>query len=420
LSTSALDDLPSADSAKFLVTGPADRYGYLPLQKSRLISELAAWCGKKYGQKEEVERLLHLLDILIHLHNRDRLEKLKEAYADFDPDREIDPLRQVQPTAQSHERAVAFLSQFEELVKRANFIRLSDEEVRAAIEHASHYGLRVEVDFDSFDAMHVYARGEAIERRWGREWKKLYRQTLLDTPIYKRMVVALRMKPTASSKGELRPQYIYLKMFKDIPKVDIEMLLPTTSVHMSWIDKGQIFVPTLSGLAFSLYKIALALYTVTALSVAALWTIGGLMAGSIGYALKTFFGYARTRDRYQLRLTRRLFFQNLYNNAALLFRLQDAAEGQEFREASLAYVFLLGEGVGSAVSQTEVGRRVEQFLREQFDLEVEFDVSDALNSLVRLGLASVVTEKGETLWKPVDPARAIELLEHNVTHHVGL
>jgi hypothetical protein len=401
------------------MSGRGDRYGFLPIPRGRLIAELSAWSERKHGKGADFARLLHLLDIVVHLQNRDRLEKLKEAYSEFDPDREIETVATGEASP-AHERAVQFLAQFDELAERANFIRLSDVEVRAAIAQASHHGLRVSVDFDSFDAMHVYARGEAVEQRLLRNWRRFYRRSLHDTPVYKRMVVALRMKPTATSKGELRPQFIYLKMFKDIPKVDVEMLLPTTAVHMTWFDRGQIFVPTMSGLAYSFYKIGLALLTATALTYAAIITIGGLLVGSIGYALKTFFGYARTRDRYQLRLTRRLFFQNLYNNAALLFRLQDSAEGQEYREASLAYAFMIGEGLGAATSVIETGRRVEQFLKERFELDIEFDAIDAVGTLTRLGLVTATDDADGELWKPLEMEQAIELLETKLTKHVGL
>lgn len=411
----------ATESARYLMTSRADRYGFLPVSKKKLVEELEQRFERKLGQGAQGQRFLQLLEVVIHLENRSRLERLKQDYAEFDPDHEIEPCS-IGDASQVNERVTRFLVQFDELVERANFIRLSDEEVKAAIAQASHYGLRVTVDFESFEAMHVYARGEAIERRQSRHWRKLYRNTLLDTAVYKRMVVALRMKPTATSKGELRPQFIYLKMFKDIPKVDVEMLLPTINVQMSWFDKGQIFVPTMSGLAYTLFKIGAAVWTFTQLTAGALFTIGGLLVGSLGYALKTFFGYARTRDRYQLRLTRRLFFQNLYNNAALLFRLQDSAEGQEFREAALAYVLMLGEGNGAAISVAETAHRVERFLQKQFELEVEFDAIDAITSLGRMGLVenAVDSETNEALWRPIELSRAIELLEHQLTHKVGL
>lgn len=421
MSTTPSAETNATESARYLITRRADRYGFLPVPKKKLVEALGNRLAKKLGLTEQGQRFLHLLEVVIHLDNRLRLERLKQDYAEFDPDHEIEPMT-ADAQGQTHERVARFLAQFDELVERANFVRLSDEEVKAAISQASHYGLRVTVDFDSFEAMHVYARGEAIEQRVSRHWRKFYRKTILDTAVYKRMVVALRMKPTATSKGELRPQFIYLKMFKDIPKVDVEMLLPTTNVEMTWFDKGQIFVPTMSGLAYSLFKIGAAAWTLTALTGAALLTMGGLLVGSIGYALKTFFGYARTRDRYQLRLTRRLFFQNLYNNAALLFRLQDSAEGQEFREASLAYVLMLGEGSGAAISVAETAHRVERFLHKRFDLEVEFDAIDAIASLSRMGL--IEAAEGEDaqggLWRPIEIEKAIEVLEKTLTRHVGL
>jgi len=69
-------------------------------------------------------------------------------------------------------------------------------------------------------------------------------------------------------------------------------------------------------------------------------TIWALAAGGIGYGYKSFYGYQQTRQRYHLTLTQSLYFQNLDNNAGVLFRLLDEAEEQECRESLLAYYFL--------------------------------------------------------------------------------
>ena len=61
-----------------------------------------------------------------------------------------------------------------------------------------------------------------------------------------------------------------------------------------------------------------------------------LVGGTLGYGVKSFFGYLRTKDKYQLHLTRHLYYQNLGNNKGVLFRMIHDAEEQEFREAILA------------------------------------------------------------------------------------
>ena len=73
----------------------------------------------------------------------------------------------------------------------------------------------------------------------------------------------------------------------------------------------------------------------------------GLVGGTLGYGLKSFLGYLRAKDKYQLHLTRSLYYQNLDNNGGVLFRLLDEVEEQDFREAALAY-FLLWRKAGTS------------------------------------------------------------------------
>ena len=52
--------------------------------------------------------------------------------------------------------------------------------------------------------------------------------------------------------------------------------------------------------------------------------------------MRSFHGYLRTREKHQLSLTRHLYFQNLDNNAGVIYHLLAEAEEQEFREIVLA------------------------------------------------------------------------------------
>ena len=71
---------------------------------------------------------------------------------------------------------------------------------------------------------------------------------LLDA--YQRLVIALKFKRRASNLGPyVRSDVVYLRMFKDVPHVDMEMHLPEqgTKVKMRWIDKAQIASPVVMG-----------------------------------------------------------------------------------------------------------------------------------------------------------------------------
>ena len=99
-----------------------------------------------------------------------------------------------------------------------------------------------------------------------------------------------------------------LKLFKNIPKSDIEMLLPGTQVRMSLVDKGKIWLPTLSGVGFTLFKLVQGAAAVAFASLQGTLAFLALLSGVFGYGLRSFYGYLNTRDRYHLNLTRSLYF----------------------------------------------------------------------------------------------------------------
>src|SRR5262249_39056932 len=133
---------------------------------------------------------------------------------------------------------------------------------------------------------------------------------------------------------------VFLKVFKDIPKLDLEMLLPGARVQITKWDRSKIGFPLLTGLALAVWKIIQDVFQfvrAVVLHPSMLW--GAAVAG-LGYGYKSFYGYQTTKQRYSLNLTQSLYYQNLDNNAGVLFRLLDEAEEQECREAILAYYYL--------------------------------------------------------------------------------
>ena len=111
-----------------------------------------------------------------------------------------------------------------------------------------------------------------------------------------------------------------------------------------------------------------------------------LVGAMIGYGIRSVLGFLRTKQKYQLSLTQNLYFQNLDNNAGVLFRLLDEAEAQEFREAALAY-FLLWQRAGpSGWTVRELDHQAEAFLLESAKISIDFEVEDAVEKLQRLRL----------------------------------
>jgi hypothetical protein len=135
----------------------------------------------------------------------------------------------------------------------------------------------------------------------------------------------------------------------------------------------------------------------------------GLVGGTIGYAVRSVLGYFRTKDKYRLVLTRRLYYQNLDNNAGVLFRVLDEAEEQEFREAILAYALLDRRARPDGWYAERLDREAEAWLSDLLGYPVDFEVHDALEKLQRLGCASS-TDDGR--WQALPLSEALVALDH--------
>ena len=113
------------------------------------------------------------------------------------------------------------------------------------------------------------------------------------------------------------------------------------------------------------------------------------------------------QEKYQLNLTRSLYYQNLDNNAGVLFRLLDEAEEQEFREAIVAYWLLL-RGPAEGLPAEELDQQAEQWLSETLGFHVDFEVHDALDKLLRLGCARETNGR----WQAESLIAALHHLDH--------
>jgi hypothetical protein len=111
-------------------------------------------------------------------------------------------------------------------------------------------------------------------------------------------------------------------------------------------------------------------------------TSGFLALG--GFVMHQWVKYQHQALRYQLEINGNLYFRNVSNNAGMFDAVIGAAEEQEFKEAVLAYFFLLGEPAG----RDELDRKIEDWLATRFGIRVDFELDDGLAKLERLGLVA--------------------------------
>jgi hypothetical protein len=386
---------------------PIPREKFIPLRKAdlKLLVLDAPWVSAE--DRPLIAQIAASLDAVIHAQMLDDIERIKDVYTPFDPDGDTSLKRGLDPKARSAE-SVKFFGQLAQLVTKANYQRLPLTELMSALDRGTPWSFNLEVDFQIFERLEIYARGEKMIKRKARSVWPPFRETTLEIPSYQRLILAFKLR---ENKKNLAPQVdvntIHLKIFKNIPKADLEMLLPGTQIRMSWLDQGKIILPTLSGVALLLWKLITGILFVAFAGIAGLLTLLGLASAGIGYGVRSFYGYINMRDKYHLNLTRNLYYQNLDSNAGVFFRLLDEAQEQDFREAFIGYLVLREHGGEGGLSVDEIDAKAEEFIQQQTQSQVDFEIGDAVNKLSDWGLARAMPE-GK--WMAIAPADAIDVL----------
>ena len=103
-----------------------------------------------------------------------------------------------------------------------------------------------------------------------------------------------------------------------------------------------------------------------------------------------------------MQLAENIYFRNVSNNAGIFDYLIATAEDQESKEAVLAYHFI--RTAEPAPTAGEIAARIEAWLAKDFEVNLDFKIAHALETLSRFGL---VRRDGDRLFvPPLEPAIA--------------
>jgi hypothetical protein len=390
---------------------------FIPIRRGELVDLLCADRDLKPPDRDLFRQFCRLVTASLHFEYNRRLEELKDAYAPFDPDR--DTRRCLKVSADERQRCLNDLfCDFGWLMERANFKHLSRDELEPALHAASDWGINMDVDFGAFERIALFARGDATEKRTRRRLRNFYRQEETMVPVYKRLVIILKMRKHKRLPREVDTESVYLKVFKDIPKLDVKMLLPGARVCLSKFDRGRITVPLLTGSAMIAWRLVGSVWRtilnwgddvvniVLGTASGNPWLVWILASGALGYGYQSYYGYQQLKKSYHLTLTESLYYQNLDSNAGVLTRLLDEAEEQEAREAVLAYYFLWRYAGEEGWTSASLDDNVEQYLDGTTGQKVDFEVGDALGKLERM---HVVRKTGDR-YRAIPIEAALETL----------
>lgn len=292
------------------------------------------------------------------------------------------------------------------VLEDANYEQISEQDLNQALNKTSPYGVQVSVDFDDFSEVALFYRGAAIQQKFRRNWKKFFTLQPIDILIYRRLFVLLQPKnkqqwidfylndkKMSVKKAEKKANealkifgissdndVVYLKLFKDIPREDLEMQFPNTRIKMRLFDKIKLAVTggggTAGGVMATLGKLSTAVDPV-----ATLIAVGGLLGILWRQIAKVF----SQRAKYSASLTKNLYFYSLDNNMGALTYLADTAEAEECKEAILAYFFLLIDG---ETRRADLDLRIENYIHQKYTIPMDFEINDGLDKLKKSSLLS--------------------------------
>jgi hypothetical protein len=398
---------------------------FIPLRKTDLIQACLDDGRLSTQQLGAFKALSQLIVSTLHFEYHLILEELKDSYAPFDPN--CDTLSVTQFTVNILQlKQGAFTDRFTQVLNAANFEKVTDQDLQEALQEESLFKVRLAVEFDDFADVVFYRRGEyqkteTISKFWG-----LRKQTITFTnydkvAVYIKFKDADYFKQTKSTtlnveSGSVEPGSTIIKLFQNVPKADLEMLFPNSQVRMRTIDKAIIGGSALVGGAIVLVtKLGASLLvlaglfgywlgissqevTINTQQLIALVVGAGVLGGFI---FKEWSKFKNRKLRFMKALADNLYFKNLDNNSGVFHHLIDSAEEEECKEAILAYYFLVVHG--GAMTSQQLDEKIEQWFSEQFDFQIDFEITDALAKLERFRI--VTSNDGQYTALPISAAQ---------------
>jgi Protein of unknown function (DUF3754) len=393
---------------------------YIPFRRTSIVTMCADDLPAQ--ERESFRAFAELLASLLHHEFRARLEALKDTYQPFNPNTDTRTLVEPGPA----ERAAAqqrLVDELTALAEDANFERISTDDLGRAFTEESLVKVRLEADFDDFEQVVFYRRGE---RTRSEEVKELFglRRRRLEFIDYAKVLVYVKFKDAAHFEEQGRdvdrlpftPGSTIIKLFQDVPRADLEMLFPNAQVRMRRVDKLLIGVPAVvSGVIVVATKLVAALVPV--LLLLAFWfgvrnepvqldqgqlvALGAALAAVGGFLVRQFTKFKNRKIQFMKSLSENLYFRNLDNDAGVFHHLLDAAEEEEGKEAVLAYHFL--RTAAAPLTAAELDGRIEEWFARRWEATLDFEVDDGVGKLRRLRLVDD-DGRGRLTAVPLDEA----------------
>lgn len=397
---------------------------FIPISQQELVrglldSHLPALSREERNAFQNFAERLHAL---YHSRYFEQYELLKKYYQPFNPDQDVTSIEHI-TTATKIKYQQQLFRIIKQLLQQANYDELNEALINEALSNELSKNLSVDVELEDFEQVLVFVRGHGLQSTQKRHWSRLFLGKITEQQaIYRRLCIVFRFRTEADLKARLQATgmgriaiwrhlmhyrkivesedaqyYVFMRLFRDVPRSDLEMLFPNSKLRFTLFDTLKLSVVggagALGGLWTMLSKLAIAVKPLAILI--ALASFLGVIGRNVGNVLNH-------RTNYKMVLSRSLYTHSLDINIGVVSALVDQAKDEDVKEALLAYYFLLHAGE-QGLTHKELDQLVEQHLMVRYGVFIDFEIDDAIGKLKQDGLVNE-DEKGVLVALPIQQA----------------
>jgi hypothetical protein len=384
-----------------------NREAFIPFSRQALISLCLSDNLLSETEVEQFKEFCQILGAYYHFKFHSYLENIKFNYTPFNPDGSTLLAQSAYDLDNKKKIATNLIADITTVLEKANYYPLSEGVLKRALADDSLFDLKTEVDFNDFEEMLCYCQGDTHKTI---KIKKFWRTKERKIDIFSRVVLLIKFKeeqhfigkPTRKTQLNFKPGHIYLYLYKNLSKLDLEFIFPNVEMSMNWKDRLLFGIPAVGAgislvvriLPQLLLIIGVFFYVilgeipnsvipveeeevrnVTPLLV----TTFSLLATLGGFAFKQYTSYKNKQIKFQKNITETLFFRNMANNVGVFQYLIDVAEEEECKEIILVYYHLLISK--TPLTSEQLDDRIESWMLEKTNKTIDFDIDSTIQCL---------------------------------------
>ncbi|WP_269234808.1 TMEM143 family protein [Flavobacterium flavigenum] len=385
------------------------RENYIPFNKEFLLDQQIAAFAEDQKKVEDFKKLFDIIEHYYHYETFNLNRNLKQNYGLFDPDLS-EKEREIYIGKSNY---LIFKETLLKVLKNGNYRRVGQETLDKAFKESDLIGLKLSIDLNAFKDYELYVRGQHKIKEKVKKyifWKKE-----IEIEYYERVMIYLNYndadylttKKVKLGKMPVDPGSIVLKIFKRVPKNDLETIFPNAIPKMSTTDKLLLWVPGIfGGISLLSAKVIPALINMyeayrTGEAIDLLNSKTSLNQGLIAlgilsaYCFRQYNNFVNKKIRYSKMLSDSLYFKNIGNNSGAFYSLLNSSEEEVLKETILAYSFL--HRSKNPLTAKEIDDQIETWFKNKLNTNLDFNTKEALLKLKNIGLGIETNGK----WKVI-------------------